>query len=179
MVNEDQFLFSKEFLKGSVTMRGISCSNINLKYDIFKDELLTASDPGGILQINKERVDSFSLLFENKRYLFVSLPDSANGTHGYFNLIYNGHLAFYRKYIKRIDKLSVDGQSDRFYQFYRLYLWKDNELFLVTGKNDLLDKFKEQKALIKTYIKKNSLDVSAKEPESFIPLIRYIESIGR
>jgi len=109
----------------------------------------------------------------------VSLPDSANGTLSYFNVIFNGHLAFYRKYIKRIDKLSVDGQSDRFYQFYRLYLWKDNELFPVTGKNDLLDKFKEQKALIKTYIKKNSLDVSAKEPESFVPLIRYIESIGR
>jgi len=178
-VRENQFLFAPDFLTGSVTIRGKVFDNVSLKYDIFKDELLTASDPGGILQINKERVDSFSLLFENKRYLFVSLPDSANGTHGYFNLIYNGHLAFYRKYIKRIDKLSVDGQSDRFYQFYRLYLWKDNELFLVTGKNDLLDKFKEQKALIKTYIKKNSLDVSAKEPESFIPLIRYIESIGR
>ena len=178
-VRENQFLFAPDFLTGSVTIRGKVFYNVPLKYDVFKDELLTATDPGGILQINKERVDSFSLLFENKRYQFVSLPDSANGTLSYFNVIFNGHLAFYRKYIKRIDKLSVDGQSDRFYQFYRLYLWKDNELFPVTGKNDLLDKFKEQKALIKTYIKKNSLDVSAKEPESFIPLIRYIESIGR
>jgi hypothetical protein len=178
-VRENQFLFSSDFLTGSVTIRGTVFDNVSLKYDIFKDELLTPADPGGILQINKERVDSFSLPYENTRYSFVSLPDSANGTRGYFNLIYKGQISFYRKYIKKIDKLSVDGQSDRFYQFYRLYLWKDNELFPVTGKNDLLDIFKEQKALIKAYLKKSGLDVSAKEPASFIPLLRYIESIGR
>jgi hypothetical protein len=178
-VRENQFLFTSDFLAGSVTIRGKVFDNVSLKYDIFKDELLTPADPGGILQINKERVDSFTLLFENKRYEFISLPDSANGTHGYFNLIYKGQFEFYRKYIKKIDKLSVDGQSDRFYQLDRLYLLKDNELFPVTGKNDLQDIFKEKKALIKTYLKKSDLDVSVKEPESFIPLIRYIESIGR
>jgi hypothetical protein len=178
-IRENQFLFSSDFLTGSVTIRGRVFDNVSLKYDIFKDELLTPSDPGGILQINKERVDSFSLIFENRKYLFVNLRDSVFSATGYFNLMYKGQVAFYRKFIKKIDKLSVDGQSDRFYQFFRLYVQKDNELFPVNGKNDLIDIFKEQKLLIKTYLKKSGFDVSVKEPESFIPLIRYIESIGR
>lgn len=178
-VRENQFLFTSDFLTGSVSIRGTVFDNVPLKYDIFKDELLTPSDPGGMLQINKERVDSFSLFFENEKYRFVSIPDSADATHGYFNLIYKGQIAFYRKFIKKIDKLSLDGQSDRFYQFFRLYLMKDNKLFPVTGKSDLQDLFKEQKTLIKAYLKKSGLEVSVKEPESFIPLIRYIESISR
>jgi len=180
MVNEDQFLFSKEFLKGSVTMRGISCSNINLKYDIFKDELLTTVESGGVLQLNKEMVDSFSVLFQDKMYRFIRIKeDSTEGQKGYFNILYKGKTALYLKYFKKIDKLSVNGENEKFYQFNKLYFAKDNKIFQITGKNDLLNILKDQKELIKSYIKKNNIKVSEKEPETFIPVIRYFDSISQ
>ena len=48
-----------------------------LKYDIFKDELLTPVDPGGILQLNKEMIDSFSLSFQNKTYRFEKIQEDS------------------------------------------------------------------------------------------------------
>ena len=180
MVNKDQFLFSNEFLKGSVTMRGSTASNINLKYDIFKDELLTTVETGGLLQLNKEIVDSFSVSFQNTIYRFIRIKeDSTEGQKGYFNVLYKGKPALYLKYFKKIDKLSINGENERFYQVEKLYVAKGDKIFQITGKNDLFNIFKDQKELLKSYIKKNNLKISEKEPESFIPVIKYCESLSQ
>ena len=68
LIKENQFLFSKEFLKGSVTMRGKTFSDVMIKYDIFTDEIITPFAPAGMIQVNKQMVDSFSLIFQNKNY---------------------------------------------------------------------------------------------------------------
>ena len=69
MVEEDQFLFSKEFLPGEVIMRGRTYPDVMILYDIFNDEILTPYKPVGILQLNREMVDSFSLLFRKVEVL--------------------------------------------------------------------------------------------------------------
>lgn len=180
MVKEDQFLFSKEFLPGSLIINGKSFTNIYLKYDIYKDEILTPVDSGGILQLNKEMVDSFSIIFQNKKYQFTKMQeDSLKGSKGYFNVLYKRKTALYIKYIKKIEKLAVEGQYDKFYQLTRIYFVKDNIVHLITSKSDLIKVLIEDKELIKNFIKKNKLKVSEKVPESFIPVIRYYDSISQ
>jgi hypothetical protein len=180
LVKGDQFLFSKEFLPGSLSINGKTFANIYLKYDIYKDEILTPVDPGGILQLNKERVDSFSILFQNKTYQFIKMQDdSLKGSKRYFNVLYKGKTALYLSYTKKIDRLAVDGEYDKFYQFSRIYFVKDNIVYLITGKNDLIKVLIEEKELIRTFIKKNMLNVSIKVPESFIPVIMYYNTISR
>jgi hypothetical protein len=180
MIEGDQFLFSREFLPGSLTIRGKTFSNIYLKYDIFKDEILTPVDQGGILQLNKEMVDSFSLFFQNKPYLFIKMQeDSLKRSGRYFNVLYKGKTALYVSYRKKIDKLAVEGKYDIFYQLTRIYFVKDDKFFQIANKGDLLRILVEYKGMIKKYFKNNKLDVSEKEPESFIPVIRYYDSISR
>lgn len=175
----DQFLFSKKFLPGSIAINGKIFTNVFLKYDIYKDEILTPADTGGILQLNKELVDSFSLFFQNKTYQFIRMQDdSVKGSKKYFNVLYKGKTALCIKYFKKIEH-PVDGGNDRFYAFNRLYFVKDNLAYLITGKRDLMKILINEKELIKTFIKKNRLDVSEKEPESFIPVIRYYDNISR
>ena len=178
MVKEDQFLFSKEFLPGSVTMRGKTFLNVGIMYDIYKDEILTPFYPGGILQLNKEMVDSFSVLFQDKTYRFVRMTeDSLKGFRGYINVIYKGKTALYVKYVKKIDKLAVEGKFDKFYQFSRLYLVKDQIVYQITRKNDLIKALIENKDLIKNFIRKNKFEFSMDNPESYIPVVRYFDSI--
>jgi hypothetical protein len=179
MVNGDQFLFSKDFLPGTVTVRTITFTDVKLKYDIFKDELLTPSQTGGILQLNRELVDSFSLSYMNSTYRFIRIKaDSTDNESGYFNIIYRGKIALYRKFIKKVDKLSVNGEGDKFYEFSRLYLVIYNTLYPVTGKGDLLNLLKDHKEMIRSYIKNSKIKIIDKEPESFIPVLRYYESIS-
>src|ERR1035437_2536330 len=75
LVMEDQFLFSKEYLPGILTIGGKTFNNVLLKYDIFKDEVLTPIDSGRILQLNKELIDSFSISFLNRKYQFIKMKE--------------------------------------------------------------------------------------------------------
>jgi hypothetical protein len=177
-VQEKQFLFSNEFLPGSLTISGKEFNNINLKYDIFKDELLTPVDNGIILQLNKEMIDSFSLNFKNNIYRFIRLKEDS-GPGGYFKILYKGKSALYLKYYKKIDKLAVEGQYDMFYQYSKLFFVKDNMVYQITGKSDLLNAIADKKELMKTFIKKNKLNVSEKIPESFIPILRYFDGLSQ
>ena len=135
MVEEDQFLFSKEFLPGDVIMRGRTYSDVMILYDIFNDEILTPYKPVGILQLNREMVDSFSLLFRNKRYRFIKMNDNTNpDLKGYFNVLYSGKTTLYVKYSKKIEKLEAKGENNKFYQLTHIYLEKDSLIYPVTGK---------------------------------------------
>jgi hypothetical protein len=173
----DQFLFSKRFLQGTVAINGKFFPNVPLKYDIFKDEILTPVDTGGILQLNKELVDSFSLIFQDRKYHFIRMKDdSVKASKKYLNLLYKGKSALCIKYIKKIDH-PVDGENDRFYQFSKVYFVKDDMAYLIAGKRDLLKILVKEKDLIKTFIRNNNIYLSDKDPESFIPVIKYYDSL--
>jgi hypothetical protein len=178
MVDGDQFFYSRMFLPGSLTINGIKFTNIPLKYDILNDEILTPVDTGGIVQLNKEMVDSFSVLYQNKKYQFISMQeDSTIRLKSYFNVLYKGKTSLYLRYYKKIDKLHAGENNDKFYQFTRIFFVKDNIIYPINGKGDLLKILVEEKERIKNFIRKNKLDVSEKEPGSFIPIIRFYDSI--
>jgi len=180
MVQGDQFLFSKEFLSGSLSISGKTFSDILLKYDILKDEILTPSDSGGVLQVNKELVDSFSVSFQNKTYHFIKMQeDSLKGSKRYINVLYKGKTALYLEYNKKIEKLAAEGKYDKFYQINHIYFVKGNIFYPITSKSDLLKVFANDKALIKNFIKKNKLYVSEKMPDSFIPVMQYYDNISK
>jgi hypothetical protein len=179
-VVEDQFLFSKGFLPGTVVMRGKTYPNVMILYDIFKDEILTPYKPVGILQLNKEMVDSFSIVFRNKKYSFTRMQDStASGLNGYFNVLYNGKTKLFVKYIKKIEKLEAIGENDKFYQLTQIYLIRDSLIFPVAGKNDLIKVYSEDKKAVRDFIKKNHLEISKDYPESFIPVLGFTDSMRK
>lgn len=180
MVKGDQFLFTKDFIPGSVALNGSIFNNIGLRYDIYNDELMTTAPNGAIIQLNKEMVDSFSLGFEGKEYLFGRFPDdSLKGIKGYMNILYQGGCTFMVKYRKEIELLAVDRQYDLFFQVRKIYLFKNGILYNVAGKGDLLKILSDQKIAIRSYIKKNRLMMSKDKPETFVPLIRYYDSLTK
>ncbi len=179
-VKGDQFLYSKDFLDGSVTINGKTYKNIGISYDIYNDEIITTANRGLILQLNKEMVDSFTVDFGNKTNKFINIPeDNVTGISGYVNVLYNGKSGLYVKYRKEIALLALDGKYDLFIQTHRIYLLKDGNVYPINTKKDLLKVLNKDNAQIKDYIKKNRLKVSKKEPASFIPIIRYYDSISQ
>jgi hypothetical protein len=177
-VRGDQFLFSKDYLPGSVTVNGKTFKNLNINYDIYNDEITTPKNNGAILQLNKEMVDSFSLVFEFKTFRFKNTDeDSIPGITGFVNVLYEGESALYVKYKKEIDLLAVDDKYDLFFQTHKIYFFKKGMVYQINGKSDLLKALEEDKARIKAFMKKNGIRVSKKEPGSFVPVIRYYDSL--
>lgn len=179
-IKGDQFLFSRVFLPGSVAINGQAYKDVDLIYDIHNDEIITPTNHGTYIQLNKEMVDSFTLNFEFKTYLFRNTQaDSLKGIKGYVNVLYKNKSALYVKYRKEIDLLAVDDKYDLFYQIYKIYFLKDGVAHQLTSKRDLFKILQEDKTKIREFMKKNKLRISKKIPESFIPVIRYYDSISQ
>jgi len=180
MVEGDQFLFSNEFLSGSLSINSKLYPVISIKYDIYNDEILTPIKPVGILQLNKEMVDSFSLVHHDKRYHFIRMKlDSMGGLEGFVHVLYKGKAALYIKYNKKIDRPGVVGRPDYFYQANRIYFVKDGIYYQINRKNDLFRILKSDKASLKDFMKRNSIRIFKKVPDSFISVIRYYDTLSK
>jgi hypothetical protein len=177
-VRGDQFLFSKNYLTGSVSMNGKSYYNIGINYDLYNDEIITKTNLGNLLQLNKEMVDSFTLVFQNIKYRFINLKvDSLQGLKGYVNFLYEGKSALFVKYKKEIELLAVDDKFDLFFQTYKILLIKDGIANQISNKGDLLKVLNDKKAQIKEFFKKNKIKISKKDPQSIIPVVRYYDTL--
>jgi hypothetical protein len=173
-----EFLFTKDFLPGSVTINGKTYKNIELKYDIYNDEILTPTDRGIILQLNKEMVEKFTLNYENRIFSFVNLKgDSLNSLSGYVNVLHDGKTSFYVKYKKDILLLADDNKYDLFSETFKSYLLRGNQLFSMNSRKDLTTALADKQAEVKAFIKKNKIQVSKKIPGSFIPVLIYYDSL--
>jgi hypothetical protein len=177
-VRENQFLFSNDFLQGSISMSGNEFKGLYIKYDIYNDEILVPGSNGAILQLNKEMVDSFTFRYQLKKYRFAKITeDSVKGFFGYVNILYKGKSTLYIKYKKEIDLLAVDDKYDKFFQINKIYLVKDGIVYLINNRRDLFKNMEEHKAQLKEFIKKHKIIVSKKDPDSFIPLVRYYDTL--
>jgi hypothetical protein len=178
-VKEDQFLFSNEFLPGSVTIEGNSFGDVILRYDIYSDEVMIVNNHGAVLQMNKEMVDSFNFTYQDKQYYFVNLQnDSLKGFRGYMNILYKGKTSLYVKYKKEIELLAVDKKYDRFYESHKVFFVKDDIIYLLSGKREFLKLLQDHKSEIRSFIKKNRLKLSKKVPESFLPVLKLYDSLS-
>jgi hypothetical protein len=181
-INGDQFLFTNYFLPGSVSTNGKTFKNLSIRYDIYSDEIMIPVDLEEIVQLNKEMIDSFSITFENKIYRFSKIAEdslnSIKGLKGYLYVLYQGASALYIKYNKYILPNITDKSDGDFVQTHKIYLVKDKIVREIITKNDLYKALAEYKVQIKEYLKKSKIKVSKNRPESFVPVIRFYDSIS-
>lgn len=174
-VEGDQFLFSKSFLPGKVIMRGKLFDDMHILVDVYKDEILIPLSTGGVLQLNKEMIDSFSIIFLNKTYNFARIQlDSLNS---FVQVVYKGETALFEKHAKKIDKLAEGGQYDKFYQADQTYFEMNGKLYPVAGKRDLLNVLEDKRELVSSFMRKNKIKISKTNPESYIPVLKYLDTI--
>lgn len=176
-IEGDQFLFSDQFLAGSVTTRGKKFEELRIRYDIFKDEIQIPYKPFGIIQINKELTDSFSLFFMNREYRFLRISGSPDTEmNGYYNELYRGDTRLLVRYIKKIEKFADGGGNDKFYQVNRIYLVRDGDFQIIRGKKDVFRFFSGEKNSIRNYIKRNKLKIIRDDAECYIPILKFVDS---
>jgi hypothetical protein len=180
-IDGDQFLFSNYFLPGTVSINGKTFKNLLIRYDIYSDEIMIPVNREEIVQLNKEMIDSFSITFENKVHRFITIPEDTlnglNGFKGYFNVLYKQKSALYIKHKCDISTDITEKSDGEFLQTHKMYFVRDKIAYPVTTKNDLYDVMKDKNLQIKKYTKDNKLKVSKKNPESFVPVIRFYDSL--
>ncbi|MBK9390102.1 MAG: hypothetical protein IPN68_07890 [Bacteroidetes bacterium] len=177
-IKGDQFLFTTEFLPGKVTMNGKSFTVSKLKYDILNDEIITVTEKGLVLQLNKEMVDGFTITYKLRDYNFLNLvSDSLSKLDGYFHVMYKGKSALYIMYYKEISKRGPGKNYEDFVQADRVYVIKDDIINQVRNRHDFNKVVADKKHEIKEFMHVNSVKINRKYPDSFVPLLQYYDSL--
>lgn len=174
----NQYLFSDIFLPGSLYFNNHIFRDLELRYDIVSDEIMIPQSLDLIVQLNKEMVDSFTLVFEKKEYRFINLrEDTLLGFSGYFNVLYRGRSALYSRYIKTIATVITDKSNGYFNEMMQLILVSDGKSYKISKLRDILNQVPRESDRIRHFVREKRLKVSIKNPDSFIPVIRYYDSL--
>jgi hypothetical protein len=177
-IHGDQFLFSEEFLPGTVTINNRLYNGLMLKYDICNDEIMTINKLGIIIQLNKEMINMFTLNSGVKTFLFQRLDTTSTAPFsGYVNVLYDGNVSLLVRYRKEILQNSGDEVYYKFNQLQKIYLLKDRIFYPVSNKKDLLNNMTDKRQLVRNYMKSNRIKISKKDPSSFVPVVKYYNSL--
>jgi hypothetical protein len=177
-IEGDPFLFSNEFLPGTVTISGKIFNNIKIRYDIYNDQILILTDKMVILQLNKEMVDGFTFKFSDVIYNFKKIEETdISPVSGYVNVVYDRTSTLFLKYKKEIDTSKSDNLYGAFYQLRRLYVIKDGAIHLITGRSDFLRLLQDKKQLVRNFIKEGKIKVSKMNPGSFATVLEFYDNV--
>ncbi|HLO58996.1 MAG TPA: hypothetical protein VK179_09660 [Bacteroidales bacterium] len=173
-VKGDPYFFSNDFLDGSVTINHHTFESIRIRYDILNDEIQMPVKEG-VLQLNKELVDSFTLYFQNSHHHFINIPSGRyEKLAGYVQVLSPGNPSLIIQYYKKIDRPGIYNVPDYFYQIQRLFVIRKNSVYLIKKKRDFFLVFADEKSKIRTFMRDNKVHLKKSQPESFIPVIRYL-----
>lgn len=179
-VKGDQFLFSQKFLPGSVTMNGQTFEGIDLRYDIYNDEVMIITSANNILQLNKEMVDRFSIIFNLTRHNFVNVEnDSLASLKGYAEILFDGKTSLYVKHSKEIQRLKEGKILENFIPVQKTFIVKEGRDNYIKKKKDLKKLLIDKKIQVRSYMRSNKIKISKTSPQSIVPVLKFYESLGQ
>jgi hypothetical protein len=177
-VLDHEFFMTKNWIPGEVTINKKNFSRVMLKYDLFNDELLAMVNPGTVVILSSERVESFTMVIDPEPYRFINCS-SANSSliKGYAQLLYNGATSLVVKYNKQIKLLAVENKYDEFYQKQQVFILLNGQFSRIKSKKDLFNLFGDHREEIQKYIREKGLAITISKPESLIPILQFYDSL--
>ncbi len=178
--NGDHTLFqSNEYSRGSITYEGRIYKDLNLMYDLFRDQLVLLNyDKVGGIVIWPQYVDSFSI--HQHKFIHIK-PDSSPHTGfppGYYDLIYDGRTRLLAKRTKTISETADEYKVKKnISEKSKYYILKDSAYTQVKSKKDLLKLLHRTQNENQNYIKKEHLNFKKNFEDSMVRLLSHHDSI--
>ncbi len=170
------FYQSTEWKTGSVFYDGNLYHNVEMMYDLYRDELIVKHPVGIPLLLFRERVKEFTLAGQTFEYL------ESDPTHvisnGFYHRIAKGRAVVYVKRKKNLEEKINGLQVDRkFVSSDHFYVMIDGKYHPVKKQQELLSLFKDKRAEI--YQFKDRMNMKYKtNPEQFIlTLVNYYNQL--
>jgi hypothetical protein len=140
LYNDGSPFLLPDWMKGTVTYGNTRYSNVELMYDVLKDQLLLKHfDGSSRIQLVKERVDSFSL--GNKRFVHLTpiKAKSLGMEPGFYEILFEKDLVLLKKY-KKNTQLNTQTGSAAYDVFtkYSYFLFSGSGVNPISGKKNFL-----------------------------------------
>jgi len=165
---------------GNVTYWGVEYKNVPLLYDILKGEIITVvPSTNYLIKLNSEKVSSFEVL--NHKFIRIA-KDSSNKNikTGFYDVLYDGQTAVYKKEIKTLNEDLSSGKLRTFIlDENAFFIKKNNVFFTVSNKSSLLDILKDKKKEVQEFIRKNKLKIRKDKDNALPKIAAFYDEISK
>lgn len=179
----NEFYITTQFVKGTIVYDGQPYYNIDMKYNVYDDELiikLANQKAFNIIQLIKEKIESFSI--DNKHFVTVyndKNEEFTNIKEGFYELLFqDNYLTFYKKHIKnRSERLDKDFVYYIFKDKKEYFLKYNQKYYRINSKSNFSKIFPEYKKNINAFYKNNKV-LRKSDYDMFLnKLSRHIETL--
>ena len=164
---------SSDFTGGKLMHNGNTYSNVSLRLDLYKEQLILRS-PGSNYHIiaANECVDSVYLY--DDVFVYLTQYDKTTPKAGYYRLLHDGNLQLLHKISFSLDTRDVVYRFSSQDKYHVLFNGKYRE---VKNKNSIIDILPQYKKQINQFAKEYKLDFSLNKEYSLMRLISYCEQL--
>jgi len=174
------FKDSQEFTKGSVVYDGFLYEDVPLLYDLHRDLVVSVFYEGNFkFNLISEKVTEFKI--DNHHFVYLNKElDSAKsvGKTGFYDRLYNGKIKIYSKRTKLLQEVNDSRYARQFFvskNFY--YVEKDKTLYSFSKLGSFLSLFKNEKAEMRKYLKKNDINFKDNPEHAMVLLAGYYDNL--
>lgn len=171
-----QFMFDDDWMRGSVSLGGFQFDSLELKYDIYSDDIIVNYNDIRMLVLNKELLDSFILQHENKNMHFRNFRDGEY-VNGYYQVLYEGDSKLYKKWHKKRAQFVIEARYDEFQYENQLILLSDGKANRISRRGDLIKIMGDWKKEIRSFLRLEQIKIDINSPATIIPVLEYYDSL--
>lgn len=171
------YYLTQDWQKGTMVFRDQPYTDIFLKYDLIKDELILRHYNGftGIILFTP-RISSFTLLDKK----FVNLPASQGFAGGIYEELSTGSISLYAKRTKLVaENLTAAGIERRISQRNHYLLFKDGVFHQVRNEGDVMDLVKDKKSEVKAHLRGKGIKYRRDREHFLITVLSYYNQLSR
>jgi len=170
---------------GNVFYDGLEYNNIQLIYDLYKDDLITVLYDGySYFSLLKGGVQSFDLL--NHHFININADTLINNSvikAGYYDELYGGRSQVLVKNTKTIKIIqNSTGTLEAYSTFSEtdqsFFIRKDNIYYNVNSEGSFLSVFKTKKKQLQSYIRTNKLKFKKEPGQALATIAAYYDSLS-
>jgi len=183
-INEyHEYYISTKFLTGDIVYDRQVYYDIDMKYNIYDDELivkLPVQSGHSIIKLISEKVEWFSL--NNHEFIRLSKKNNAHffeKISGFFEISFqNTLLTLYKKNKKtRKKQLDIKLTYSEFKDKNEYFLYYNKEYYKIRSKKDLVQLFPNQKKSINTFYSINKVSLNSNSDIFMNKLIKHLSSL--
>lgn len=156
--DQHPFLYSSDWLSGSIEYNGEAYEDVALLYDIHRDKVVTEYLNGNQMELVKEKLSRFSL--GDKQFIRI-LADTVNGSlprTGFYQLLYGGKSALIALHQKEsLETFEMRVIHISYPEKTKYYLFQHGIYHQVKTKKSILSLLSDKKPDLKRFIRKNKM----------------------
>jgi len=168
-----------DFSNGTVWYDGFRYDNIPLKYDIFKDVMVTIlNDNSSLFSLVSEKVSAVK--FNNHQFVYLTIQpeeETTNLKSGFYALAYDGKLKVLVRSTKVTREIIDVVAKQVFTSRTSYFLLKDNVYYQVSSESSFMEVLKDQKSSLKKYLKENKIKFNKDPEKAMIVLANYYDKL--